>query len=40
MLVTDIDTQGTYNLTQDNVSAAIQINNGGADVNIRIVQIQ
>jgi hypothetical protein len=40
MLVTGVDTQGTYNLTQDDVSAMIQINNGGTDVNIRIVQIQ
>jgi hypothetical protein len=40
MLVTDIDTQGTYNLTQDSINAAIQINYGGTDVNIRIVQTQ
>jgi hypothetical protein len=40
MLITDIDTQGTYNLTQDSISAAIQINYGGTDVNIRIVQTQ
>jgi hypothetical protein len=40
MLTTDVDTQGVYNLTQDSVNATIQLNNGGTDVNIRIVQIQ
>jgi hypothetical protein len=40
MLVTGVDTQGTYNLTQDEISASIQINYGGTDVNIRIVQTQ
>jgi hypothetical protein len=40
MLVAGVDTQGTYNLTQDGVSAAVQINEGGTDVTIRIVQTQ
>jgi hypothetical protein len=40
MLTTSIDTQGTYNLTQDGVNAVIQLNSGGTDVNIRITQTQ
>jgi hypothetical protein len=40
VLNTNIDTQGMYNLTQDTVSAAIQLNNGGTDVSINIIQIQ
>jgi hypothetical protein len=40
MLMTNIDAQGTYNLTQDGVNAVIQLNSGGTDVNIRITQTQ
>jgi hypothetical protein len=40
MLMTNIDAQGTYNLTQDDVNAVIQINDGGNNVNIRITQTQ
>jgi hypothetical protein len=40
MLMTNVDAQGTYNLTQDGVNAVIQLNSGGTDVNIRIVQTQ
>jgi hypothetical protein len=40
MLMTNVDTQGTYNLTQDGVNAVIQMNSGGTDVNIRITQTQ
>jgi hypothetical protein len=40
MLMTNVDTQGTYNLTQDGVNAVIQLNSGGTDVNIRITQTQ
>jgi hypothetical protein len=40
MLMTNIDAQGTYNLTQDAVNAVMQLNSGGTDVNIRIVQTQ
>ena len=40
MLMTNVDAQGTYNLTQDGVNAVIQLNSGGTDVNIRITQTQ
>ena len=40
MVTTDVDAQGTYNLTQDGVNAVIQLNNGGTDVVIRITQTQ
>lgn len=34
------DAQGTYVLTQDEYSASIQINDGGTDLNIKVVQKQ
>ena len=40
MVTTDVDAQGTYDLTQDGVNAVIQLNNGGTDVFIRITQTQ
>lgn len=40
MLITGADTQGTYNLTQDDVNAVIQINDGGNNISIRIIQTQ
>jgi hypothetical protein len=40
MITTRVDTHGTYNLTQDGITAVIQINDGGNNVNIRIVQTQ
>jgi hypothetical protein len=40
MLMTNVDAQGTYNLTQDGINSVIQLNSGGTDVNIRIVQTQ
>lgn len=40
VLNTNIDTHGMYNLTQDSVSAAIQLNHGGTDVTINVTQIQ
>ena len=40
VLTTEIDAQGTYSLTQDEITAVVQINDGGGNVNIRIVQTQ
>lgn len=40
MLMVGIDAQGTYDLTQDDVNAVVQINDGGNNVSIRIVQTQ
>jgi len=40
VLDTVIDTNGTYSLTQDEYSASIQINSGGTDVSIKVVQKQ
>lgn len=40
MITTGVDTHGMYNLTQDDITAVIQINDGGNNVNIRIVQTQ
>lgn len=40
VLDTVIDTNGTYNLTQDEYSASIEINNSGTDVSIKVVQKQ
>jgi len=40
VLTTGRDAQGTYMLTQDEYSASVQINDGGTDVNIKVVQKQ
>ena len=40
VLTTEVDAQGTYSLTQDEISAVIQLNDGGNNVNIKVVQIQ
>lgn len=37
---TSADTHGTYNLTQDEYVATIQIQDGGDDINIKVVQKQ
>ena len=37
---TSADTHGTYTLTQDDYTASIQIQDGGDDINIRVVQKQ
>lgn len=34
------DTHGTYSLTQDDYAAVVQIQDGGTDINIRVVQKQ
>ena len=40
LLTTEVDAQGTYSLTQDEVTAVVQLNDGGSNVNIRIIQTQ
>ena len=40
VLTTEVDAQGTYSLTQDEITAVVQLNDGGSNVNIRIVQTQ
>lgn len=40
MITTRIDTHGMYDLTQDDINAVFQLNDGGTNVNIRIVQTQ
>jgi hypothetical protein len=40
VLTTGRDAQGTYSLTQDEYSATVQINDGGTDINIKVVQKQ
>jgi hypothetical protein len=40
MLTTSLDTNGTYNVTQDGISAAVQINAGGTNVSITTIQTQ
>ena len=40
VLDTVVDTNGTYNLTQDEYNASVQINSGGTDINIKVVQKQ
>lgn len=40
MVTTEVDAQGTYDLTQDGVNAVVQLNNGSMDVFIRITQTQ
>lgn len=40
VLDTVIDTNGTFNLTQDEYSASVQLNVGGTDVSIKVVQKQ
>lgn len=40
VLTVDRDTQGTFALTQDEYSATVQINSGGTDVSIKVVQKQ
>lgn len=37
---TVVDTNGTFALTQDEYGASIQLNNGGTDVSIKVVQKQ
>ena len=40
MLTLGLDTHGTYNLNQDGVTAAVQLNSGGTNVSFNIVQTQ
>jgi hypothetical protein len=40
MLTTSLDTNGTYNVTQDGVFAVVQINDGGTNVSITTIQTQ
>ena len=40
VLKTTADTHGTYSLTQDDYVADIQIQDGGSDINIKVVQKQ
>lgn len=40
ILRTSIDTHGTYNLVQDDYKADIQIQDGGTEVSIKVVQLQ
>jgi hypothetical protein len=40
MLTTSLDTHGTYNLSQDGVTAAVQLNSGGTNVSFNITQTQ
>lgn len=40
VLKTSADTHGTYNLTQDEYSSIVQIQDGGDDINITVVQKQ
>ena len=40
VLKVSADTHGTYNLTQDDYVADIQIQDGGSDINIKVVQKQ
>ena len=40
MLTTSLDTHGTYNVTQDGISAVVQINDGGTNVSITTIQTQ
>jgi hypothetical protein len=40
MLTTSLNTHGTYNVTQDGISAAVQINDGGTNVSITTIQTQ
>src|SRR5210317_2441403 len=40
VLTTSADTHGTYNLTQDEYKAELQIQDGGDDINIKVVQTQ
>lgn len=40
MLTTGVDTHGMFNLNQDGVTAAVQINDGGINVSFNITQTQ
>ena len=40
VLNTSADTHGTYSLTQDDYVATVQIQDGGTDINIKVVQKQ
>jgi hypothetical protein len=40
VLNTSADTHGTYSLTQDEYVATVQIQDGGTDINIKVVQKQ
>jgi hypothetical protein len=40
MLITSLDTNGTYSTTQDGVFAFVQINDGGTNVSITTIQTQ
>ena len=40
VLTTSADTHGTYNLTQDEYKAELQIQDGGDNINIKVVQTQ
>ena len=40
VVTTSADTHGTYSLTQDEYAATIQIQDGGTNVNIKVVQTQ
>ncbi len=40
MLRTGVDTHGMFNLNQDGVTAAVQINDGGTNVSFNITQTQ